>query len=195
MKRLADIFVSGLGLLVGAPICGVIAVVIRSSSSGPILFRQNRVGLNGKEFVIHKFRTMRTDHSGIAVSTSSDPRVTRVGTILRRTKLDELPQLWDVFRGEMSLVGPRPEVPEFVALWPDDLRPLILSVRPGITDPASIHYRNEAEELASAADPQKHYVEEILPRKAKMYAQYVKTQSMAGDLGILLQTIRAVTTT
>lgn len=112
--------------------------------------------------------------------------------ITRTFLLPQLPQLWDVLRGEMSLVGPRPEVPEYVEQWPDELRPLILSVRPGITDPASIQYRNESDELEMAGDPTRHYVDVILPRKAKMYAEYVEKRSMSGDIRIILQTIRSV---
>ena len=192
MKRAVDIAVAGLGLVIAAPVCGVVAILIKSTSEGPVLFRQERVGLGGRSFNIHKFRTMRTDHQGPSVSFTSDPRITRIGAVLRQSKLDELPQLWDVLRGEMSLVGPRPEVPEYVAQWPDELRPLILSVRPGITDPASIQYRNESAELEMADDPTSHYVDVILPRKAKMYAEYVEKRSMSGDMKIILQTIRSV---
>ncbi|WP_404290620.1 sugar transferase [Glutamicibacter arilaitensis] len=192
MNRVVDIAVAGIGLVISAPVCAVIAVLIKFTSDGPVLFRQERVGLRGHTFTIHKFRTMRTEHQGPAVSSTSDPRITPIGAILRQSKLDELPQLWDVVRGEMSLVGPRPEVPEYVKQWPDDLRPLILSVRPGITDPASIHYRNEAAELEIADDPASHYIKVILPRKAKMYAEYVEHRSMSGDIKIILQTIRTV---
>lgn len=192
MKRAVDIAVAGLGLVITAPVCCVVAIMIKSTSEGPVLYRQERVGLGGRTFNIHKFRTMRTDHQGPAVSSTSDPRITRIGVVLRRSKLDELPQLWDVLRGEMSLVGPRPEVPEYVEQWPDELRPLILSVRPGITDPASIQYRNESDELEMAGDPTRHYVDVILPRKAKMYAEYVEKRSMSGDIRIILQTIRSV---
>lgn len=192
MKRAVDIAVAGIGLVIAAPVCGVVAIMIKSTSAGPVLFRQERVGLGGRTFNIHKFRTMRTDHQGPAVSSTSDPRITRIGAVLRQSKLDELPQLWDVLRGEMSLVGPRPEVPEYVEQWPDELRPLILSVRPGITDPASIEYRNESVELEMADDPISHYVNVILPRKARMYAEYVEMRSMSGDLKIILQTIRSV---
>lgn len=192
MKRAVDIAVAGLGLVITAPVCGVVAIMIKFTSAGPVVFRQERVGLHGRTFNIHKFRTMRTDHQGPAVSSTSDPRITRIGAVLRQSKLDELPQLWDVLRGEMSLVGPRPEVPEYVEQWPDELRPLILSVRPGITDPASIQYRNESAELEMADDPTSHYLDVILPRKAKMYAEYVEKRSMSGDIKIILQTIRSV---
>lgn len=192
MKRIIDIAIAGLGLVITAPVCCVVAILIKSTSTGPVLFRQERVGLGGRTFNIHKFRTMSTDHNGPAISSTSDPRITQIGAVLRQSKLDELPQLWDVLRGEMSLVGPRPEVPEYVAQWPDELRPLILSVRPGITDPASIQYRNESAELELADDPVRHYVEVILPRKAKMYAEYVVKRTLMGDMKIVLQTIRSV---
>lgn len=194
MKRTIDVVVASAGLICSAPVCGLIAVLIKSTSPGPVLFRQERVGRNGRNFKIHKFRTMTADHRGPSVSSTSDPRITRVGSVLRKSKLDEIPQLWDVLRGEMSLVGPRPEVPEFVEQWPAELKPVILSVRPGITDPASIKYRNEATELEKSEDPARHYVEVILPRKAKMYAEYVNQRSLAGDLKIILKTLRTIVT-
>ena len=120
--------------------------------------------------------------------------MTRVGRVLRKTKLDELPQLIDVVRGTMALVGPRPEVPEYVAKWPEDLRDLILSVRPGITDPASIRYRNEADELAAAADPARYYEEVLIPKKTALYAQYVKNRSLCGDAKLIFETIKTVFT-
>lgn len=191
-KRLIDIAVSCAGLLITSPVVLAVAVAVRREDGGPVLFTQERVGLGGRPFRIHKFRTMRPDGGGPAVSGSGDARVTRIGRVLRRTKLDELPQLYDVLRGEMSLVGPRPEVPEFAALWPAELAPLILSVRPGITDPASIAYRHEADELAVASDPYRHYVDVILPRKAQMYAEYVRDRSLAGDVRLIGATARAV---
>lgn len=192
LKRAFDVAASAAGLVLTAPVLAATAVAVRTSSPGPVLFRQERVGRGGRPFRIHKFRTMRVDHDGVAVSGTGDPRVTRVGAVLRRTKLDELPQLFDVLRGEMSLVGPRPEVPQYVAQWPADLRPVILSVRPGITDPASIEFRNEADELAAVPDPERHYVEHILPRKAQAYARYVRQQSFVGDLALLGRTLKTV---
>lgn len=191
-KRAVDAAVAGVGLVVAAPVMAVIAAAVAAESPGGVLFRQERVGLEGRLFRIHKFRTMRAVHDGSLVSASGDARVTRVGRVLRASKLDELPQLVDVLVGNMSLVGPRPEVPVYVAQWPADLRPVILSVRPGITDPGSIAFRHEADELALAADPEKHYVESILPRKAALYAAYVRDRSFVGDLRILWQTVRAV---
>lgn len=191
-KRAFDAVVAGLGLLVTAPVLGVVAAAIAAESPGGVIFRQERVGRHGVPFRIHKFRTMRVDHDGSLVSVTGDSRVTRVGAVLRKTKLDELPQLLDVVAGSMSLVGPRPEVPVYVARWPEDLRDEILSVRPGITDPGSIAFRNEADELAAAQDPERHYVESILPRKAALYAAYVRDRTFVGDLRILADTALAV---
>ncbi|MFB9071555.1 sugar transferase [Citricoccus parietis] len=178
--------------MVTSPALAVVAVTIKATSPGPVLFTQERVGQYGRTFKIHKFRTMRPDHDGLAVSGTGDPRVTRIGTILRKTKLDEIPQFYDVLRGDMSLVGPRPEVPEYVAQWPTEMRPIILSVKPGITDPASIEFRNEGDELALARDPESHYVDSILPRKAAAYVDYVQRRSLVGDLKILGNTAKVV---
>jgi lipopolysaccharide/colanic/teichoic acid biosynthesis glycosyltransferase len=150
------------------------------------------VGLHGEPFRILKFRSMTESTQGPSVTVEGDHRVTRVGHVLRATKVDELPQLINVVRGEMSLVGPRPEVPEYAALWPEEARAEVLSVRPGITDPASVIYRRESEELAAAADPHRHYVEVVMPRKLDLYRRYVAEQSLLGDLRIVAQTIRTV---
>ncbi|EMQ99549.1 sugar transferase [Paeniglutamicibacter gangotriensis] len=192
MKRLFDCVAAGAGLILASPVCAIAAILVRATSPGPILFRQERVGLDGKHFNIRKFRTMQIDHGGPSVSTASDHRITGVGRVLRKSKIDELPQLLDVLQGSMSLVGPRPEVPKYVDLWPAHLRDQILSVRPGITDPASIAYRNEADELEKAVEPERYYVDVILPRKVEMYAKYVREQSFASDLRILLATARSL---
>ncbi|REE03782.1 sugar transferase [Citricoccus muralis] len=192
IKRVLDTVVSAAALVVTSPALAVVAVAIKATSPGPVLFTQERVGQYGRTFKIHKFRTMRPDHDGLAVSGTGDPRVTRIGAILRKTKLDEVPQFYDVLRGDMSLVGPRPEVPEYVAQWPTEMRPIILSVRPGITDPASIEFRNEGDELALARDPESHYVDSILPRKAAAYVDYVQRRSLVGDLKILGNTAKVV---
>jgi len=191
-KRALDLALAATGLVITAPALVLIALLIRRSSAGPVIFRQERVGRYGRPFQIHKFRTLRVDALGPLVTASSDRRVTPIGGVLRRTKLDELPQLWDVLRGEMSLVGPRPEVPTYAALWPAAERETILSVRPGITDPVSLMFRNEAEELALAADPEQHYRTALLPRKAQLYAEYVQTRSLAGDVAILLRTVQTL---
>jgi lipopolysaccharide/colanic/teichoic acid biosynthesis glycosyltransferase len=149
------------------------------------------VGRGGRAFRVHKFRTMR-DAPGPEVTADHDARITRIGRALRAAKLDELPQLYDVLVGRMSLVGPRPEVPRFVDRWPPAARDRILSVRPGITDPASIAYRHESAELAAAPDPEAHYVDVVLPRKVEMYLRYVETRSFVGDLRILLATVGAI---
>ena len=192
MKRAFDVTVAGLVLLVLWPVMVVIAILIRATSPGPAFFRQERVGLHGELFRIHKFRTLRTGPAGTMISPTGDPRITRVGAVLRRTKLDELPQLLDVLAGTMSLVGPRPEVPAYAALWPAEYRDVILSVRPGITDPASVAFRDEPERLAAVADPETYYVSVLLPEKARMYAEYVRGQSFLGDLVVLGRTARAV---
>jgi len=179
-------------LLVTWPLLVALALAVRLDSKGPVLFRQERVGLHGRTFRIRKFRSMKLGVGGALVSATGDNRVTRVGRFLRKSKLDELPQILDVFVGHMSLVGPRPEVPTYADLWPADVRRVILSVRPGITDPASIAMRNEAEELAAVDDPSTHYVESLLPRKAAMYVDYVNSRSFAGDLVLLAQTVATV---
>ncbi len=189
MKRALDVAVSLIALLLLWPLLLALALAVRLDSAGPALFRQERVGLHGRPFRIHKFRTMRAGGAaGPLVTAGGDARITRVGRVLRRHKLDELPQLWDVLRGAMSLVGPRPEVPHFMALYPDEARRVILSVRPGITDPASIAFRDEEALLAAAPDPERAYVETVMPLKQRPYLDYVRQRSLAGDLRILLRT-------
>lgn len=192
MKRTLDLVVAWVGLLASSPVLLAAAVAVRLSSRGPILYRQERVGRGGVAFEILKFRTMRLDAAGPVVTVANDPRITTAGRVLRSTKLDELPQLWNVARGDMSLVGPRPEVARYVAMWPADAKDEILSVRPGITDPASIEFRRESEILAAAADPERHYVEVILPRKVELYREYVRSRSLTGDLRVLGETLRSV---
>lgn len=192
MTRARDVLCAGAGLLLLAPLFLAIALAIRLDSPGPIFFRQTRVGLQGRHFRIHKFRSMRVGEAGPSVSTAVDPRITRVGGFLRRAKLDELPQLIDVLLGDMSLVGPRPEVPHYADLWPGDLRPIILSVRPGITDPATVLLRSEADVLAESPDPERTYIEELLPLKAQAYVSYVRSKSFVGDLRVILATFQAI---
>jgi lipopolysaccharide/colanic/teichoic acid biosynthesis glycosyltransferase len=191
-KRLLDVVASIVGLVLTSPLLLAAAVAVRLESKGPVIYRQERVGRRGQPFTILKFRTMRAGVPGAQVTTGDDPRITRSGHWLRSTKLDELPQLLNVLRGDMSLVGPRPEVPKYVAHWPEHARNLVLSVRPGITDPASIVFRREAEELASVEDPERHYIDEILPRKVSLYCDYVSASSFRGDLRILVSTLRTV---
>lgn len=193
-KRLFDLLVSLLALLVLAPLFAAVALAIRLESAGPVLFRQERVGLHGRIFRIHKFRTMVADAEsrGPQLTAGNDPRITRVGAFLRRHKLDELPQLLDVVRGDMSIVGPRPEVPRYVALYPPEMRDIVLSVRPGITDTASVAYRDESAQLARAGNTEQLYVSEIMPQKLRMCVEYVRTRSLPGDLKIVLCTLAAL---
>ena len=196
-KRLFDVLASGLGLLLLAPLLLTLAIAIKLDSPGPVFFRQLRVGRHGVEFRIHKFRTMAHRETTVEAATAqltvgADPRITRVGALLRRTKLDELAQLIDVFIGRMSLVGPRPEVPRYVALYPPVLRDKVLSVRPGITDPASLAFRDESARLASAADPEREYVEVVMPAKLQLSARYVDEASFIGDLRLIAATLRAL---
>jgi lipopolysaccharide/colanic/teichoic acid biosynthesis glycosyltransferase len=192
-KRLFDLFVSIAGLTVLAPLLLAIAVLVRLECAGPVLFRQARIGRHGVPFEILKFRTMYESTAiGPQLTVSGDPRITRIGRLLRATKLDELPQLVNVVRGQMSLVGPRPEVPRYIALYPPQVRDVVLSVRPGITDEASILFRNESAILAAAADPERAYIETILPQKLRIYEAYARRHGLRGDLRILLRTISAV---
>ena len=193
-KRLFDIVVSILGLILLAPPLVIIALVILLTSEGPIFFRQERVGRFGVLFKIHKFRTMVNDaeEKGMLITVGSDPRVTRIGSFLRRYKLDELPQLIDVLIGHMSLVGPRPEVPMYTKYYPKDKYDLIFSVRPGITDLVSIEFKNENEILANSSCPHQTYVNEVLPIKVKYFEDYVLNRSFFGDVFIILSTIKAV---
>lgn len=194
-KRLFDVALAALGVVVLSPLLLAIAVLIRLDSPGPALFRQERIGRHGVPFSIHKFRTMRhrpaTDGDA-EITVGADPRITRVGAWLRRTKLDELPQLFDVLSGHMSLVGPRPEVRRYVALYPAALRDKVLSVRPGITDLASVEYRDESARLARAADPEREYVEVVMPAKLRAAARYVDQMSLANDVRVLGATLRAL---
>ena len=192
LKRCFDIVVSALGLLTLSPLLLAIAVWIMLDSRGPVFFRQERIGRHGVPFRIHKFRTMAHGAGGAQITVGADRRITRAGAVLRRTKLDELPQLFDVLRGAMSLVGPRPEVPRYVALYPPALRDKVLSVRPGITDLASLEYRDESERLARAADPEHEYVHVVMPAKLQLAAQYVERASLAFDLRLILRTLRLV---
>lgn len=193
-KRIFDWLASSLGLVLLAPMLLMLAVWIKLDSPGPVFFRQERVGKGGSLFRIHKFRTMVTDaeRRGLQITVGADARVTRVGQWLRKYKLDELPQLIDVWLGHMSLVGPRPEVPRYVACYPADVRDVVLSVRPGITDRASIEFKDENEILGRATDPNKAYIEEVLPIKLGFYVDYVKNRSLMGDLGLILRTITAL---
>lgn len=194
MKRLFDFVVSLLGLIVLSPLFLVIAVAIKRDSPGPVFFRQVRVGKDGRTFRIHKFRSMTVSTAGNSkeITVGGDARITRTGAWIRHWKLDELPQLIDVLAGSMSVVGPRPEVPRYVALYPDEQRRIVLSVKPGITDLASIQFRHENELLARASDPEQAYREQILPEKLRLQSEYVRTRSFIGDMKILVATFAAI---
>ena len=191
-KRAFDLAGASLALLLLALPMAAIALWIRADSPGPALYRQERVGRGGRIFRIRKFRTMAAaaDRRGPPLTIGADPRITRAGAWLRRTRLDELPQLIDVLEGRMSLVGPRPEVPEYVAHYPAALRDRVLSVRPGITSPAALAYIDEAALLARAADPEREYVEVILPRKLQLAADYAEHAGLWSDLCVLGRTLR-----
>ena len=191
VKRAFDVTVAAIGLVALAPLFLLIAAAVRAESAGPAWFRQTRVGRLGRPFTILKFRTMQTTSgsSAVLLTIDPDPRLTRVGAFLRRYKLDELPQLLNVLAGEMSLVGPRPEIPEFVNHYSPELRTIILSVRPGITDTASIAFRHESAILARYPDPRQAYVDYIMPQKLEHCRRYIETRSMGMDLRILFKTL------
>ena len=193
-KRVFDIATAVLGLVLLAPLFVVVAAWIKLDSPGPVFFRQERIGRGGVPFRIHKFRTMRVGAEvvGPALTVGADPRITRAGAFLRRTKIDELAQLIDVLRGDMSVVGPRPEVPRYVAAYPPELRAKVLSVRPGITDPASLQFRDESTLLARAADPEREYRDVVLPEKLRLAADYVDSATLGGDLRLIAATVRAL---
>ena len=189
LKRLFDMAASGIGLLLLAPLLLALAVWIKCDSAGPVFFLQERVGLHGKLFRIIKFRSMRQNNSGPQITVGADARITRSGRFIRAYKLDELPQLINVLLGDMSLVGPRPEVPRYVALYPADVRDEVLSVRPGMTDLASVQYRSESDLLASSSDPELTYTTVILPAKLALYQQYVRRRSLWLDVRIIGMTL------
>jgi lipopolysaccharide/colanic/teichoic acid biosynthesis glycosyltransferase len=195
LKRCMDLFFSGAGLVVLSPLFAVIMLLIRCDSKGPVFFRQERVGKNHRLFFIYKFRTMvkNAEKLGPGLSRSGDTRITRIGRFLRKYKLDELPQLFNVLKGEMSLVGPRPEVPRYVDLYKPEYA-MILKVKPGITDYASIRFRNEGELLNTTEDIERHYIEEILPQKMEYYRRYIESRTVLRDLGIIIRTVCSVFT-
>lgn len=194
LKRAFDILVAVLGLILLSPVFIILALWILIDSKGPVFYRQLRVGIFGEHFRIYKFRTMRigSDQVGPLITIGADSRITRPGFFIRKYKLDEFPQLINVLLGDMSLVGPRPEVPKYVSLYPPDIREIVLSVRPGITDFASIEYRDENSILGSADDPERVYVEEILPKKLMLCKEYVVNRNFVVDLNIIIRTIFAI---
>ena len=189
-KRLFDLCCSLLGLIFLVPLFFILGLMIRADG-GPVFFRQERVGWRGRIFRIYKFRSMfvNAEKLGALVTAERDPRITRIGRWLRKTKLDELPQLLNVFLGDMSIVGPRSEVPYYVNLWPEADRELILSVKPGITDFATLYYYDEQVLLDKAANPERIYVEEVIPHKLEMYKSYVKDSSFWLDVKIIMATL------
>jgi lipopolysaccharide/colanic/teichoic acid biosynthesis glycosyltransferase len=189
VRRAVDIVASAGGLVALSPLMAAIAIGIRRDSPGPVIFRQTRVGRHGRPFTLYKFRTMYVDSAGTSVTARGDSRITPVGRRLRATKLDELPQLLNVLVGDMSLVGPRPEVPRFVALWKAEERQVILAVRPGITDPVTLDLRHEEEILGAHADPEHFYSQTLLPQKATAYVAYLKSRSLATDITTVSRTL------
>lgn len=193
MKRLFDIIASSLGLIVLSPMFLVLAIWIKTDSKGPVFYRQTRVGKDNRDFRLYKFRSMRPDADKGSLITigGRDPRVTRSGYYIRKYKLDEFPQLINVLKGEMSLVGPRPEVRKYVDMYtPQQMK--VLSVKPGITSLASIRYRNENEILAAADDPDRCYIEQVMPDKLRIDLEYVGNASLANDIRLILSTFKEI---
>jgi len=188
LKRIFDIVFSFIGLIILSPVFIIISILIKIKMPGPVFFHQNRAGRHGRLFRIVKFRTMIPNHGGDTISVKGENRITPLGTILRRYKLDELPELWNVLKGDMSFVGPRPDMPEYISRFSGDEK-LILELRPGITGPATLKYANEEELLASVPDPKSFNDEIIWPDKVRMNLDYYKKRSFLGDLIIILKTL------
>ncbi len=189
-KRLLDLYLVTCGLIFLVPIFFLITVLATIISPGPVFYRQDRVGKDGRNFKILKFRTMHVDADkcGPSVTASGDPRITSIGRTLRALKLDELPQLWNVLKGDMSLVGPRPEVPLYVKCYTEEQKK-VLNIRPGITDPSSLAYRCEEELLSAQANPEAYYQEVVLPHKLSLNAEYIRNVSLKYDLSLLIKTL------
>ncbi len=189
IKRIFDLFFAIFGIIFFSPIFLIISILIKFDSKGEIFFKQIRVTQNGKEFKIYKFRTMRKDSEGNKqITVGEDNRITKIGRILRKTKLDELPQLFNIVKGDMSFVGPRPEVPKYVAYYTEEQRD-ILKVRAGITDYASIYFSDESKILGQQANPEKYYIEEIMPYKIKLNKKYIDNMGILTDIKIIVLTI------
>lgn len=193
IKRIFDVIVSGIGIIILSPLFIIISILIKLDSEGTIFFKQRRVGKNKKIFYIYKFRTMVTDAEKIGrqITIGNDSRITRVGKFIRKYKLDEFPQLINVLKGEMSLVGPRPEVPRYVELY-DEKQEKILLVKPGITDYASIKFRNENDILGKSLDPDREYIENVMPTKINLNLKYISEISLVTDIKIIIDTIIAI---
>tara|TARA_X000000950_G_scaffold43964_1_gene49572 strand:- start:2728 stop:3315 length:588 start_codon:yes stop_codon:yes gene_type:complete len=189
MKRAFDAFCSAIALVLLAPLLLLIGVVVAAGSRGGAFYHQERIGRHGVPFRLYKFRSMHVHREGAQVTLgTSDPRITSVGRVLRNYKLDELPQLWNVVKGDMSLVGPRPEVAKYAALYTDEMRE-VLKVRPGLTDPASIAGFDEGERLEATDDPEQHYQEVILPEKVAQQLAYVRSATFASDIRVIARTL------
>ena len=189
LKRVFDIIVSFCGIIILFPLIIIVSILIKITSKGPVLFKQVRVTKNGKLFKIYKFRTMKENSEGNKqITVGKDNRITGIGHILRKTKLDELPQLFNVLKGEMSLVGPRPEVPKYVELYTDEQRE-ILKVPAGITDYASIYFSNESELLGEAENPEEFYIKKIMPYKIELNKKYINEIGIMTDIKIIILTI------
>ncbi|MDR1846962.1 MAG: sugar transferase [Bacteroidales bacterium] len=190
MKRCFDVIASFFGILILSPLLLAIAITVSLGSKGGVFYRQQRVGQYGKDFTLYKFRSMRinADTQGLLTIGGKDSRITKTGYFIRKYKLDELPQLFNVLRGDMSLVGPRPEVRKYVNLYTAEQK-RVLEVRPGITDPASIAFRNENDLLAEASEPEKFYIAEVMPAKLRLNIQYLQNRSFCSDIGVIFRTI------
>ncbi|MCI6383045.1 MAG: sugar transferase [Fusobacterium mortiferum] len=189
LKRLFDIVASFYGIVILFPLIVIVSILIKLTSKGPVLFKQVRVTKNGRLFKIYKFRTMRENSEGNKqITVGNDSRITGIGHILRKTKLDELPQLFNVLKGEMSLVGPRPEVPKYVELYTEEQRE-ILKVSAGITDYASIYFSNESELLGEAENPEEFYIKKIMPYKIELNKKYIKEIGIVTDIKLIILTI------
>jgi len=191
VKRVFDVCCSALGLVITSPILLAASVAVGATSPGGVLFRQERIGRGGRPFTIYKFRSMRKDNAGLKITTGHDARVTPVGKLLRKSKIDELPQLLNVLKGDMSFVGPRPEVKEYTDLYNEEQRQIFL-VRPGITDLASIEFRNENDLLTDSDDPNRTYIEEIMPRKIDLGLTYIENLSLGYDIKLIIRTLITV---
>lgn len=193
LKRSFDIFFSVIGLILLSPVFLIMAIWIKWDSYGPVFYKQTRVGKNAKIFLLYKFRSMRvgSDKEGLLTVGEKDPRITRSGKFIRKFKLDEFPQLINVLRGEMSIVGPRPEVPKYVALYNEEQRD-ILNIRPGISDWSSIRFSNENELLAQAENYEDFYISEVMPEKLKMNLEYVRSNNFWIDLKIIFMTMKKI---
>lgn len=188
MKRGFDLVTATLGLLVLAPLFLGVALALKLTDRGPVFFRQTRIGRGGRPFTMWKFRSMRVQNAGAKITVGADARITPIGRVLHKSKLDELPQLWNVARGDMSFVGPRPEVEEYVRLYAPEQR-RVLDVRPGITDPASFAFSDEAALLARHPDPHAHYIETLMPEKIRINLDYIARRTFASDLYLIVATV------